>query len=223
MVRYDEGGSYGDMYALDFRRNDDGSIYLSSNGAPQLSNNSYVYLGNMNSKFQLGWGNTISWKDLSLYFLVSGRIGGKVISLTEAYLDYQGVSKRVGDARLAAEANPDLQWNGKPAMVMPDGNLAPIEEYYKAVGGNMFGSQYVYDATNFRLAELSLGYSFHNLFGGVISNLSLSVVGRNLFFIYKDAPVDPDIALSTKNGLGAFDIFNMPATRSVGVNLKIDF
>jgi hypothetical protein len=108
-------------------------------------------------------------------------------------------------------------------MVMPDGNLAPIEEYYKAVGGNMFGSQYVYDATNFRLAELSLGYSFHNLFGGVISNLSLSVVGRNLFFIYKDAPVDPDIALSTKNGLGAFDIFNMPATRSVGVNLKIDF
>ena len=223
VVRYDEGGSYGDMYALDFRRNDDGSIYLSSNGAPQLSNNSYVYLGNMNSKFQLGWGNTISWKDLSLYFLVSGRIGGKVISLTEAYLDYQGVSKRVGDARLAAEANPDLQWNGKPAMVMPDGNLAPIEEYYKAVGGNMFGSQYVYDATNFRLAELSLGYSFHNLFGGVISNLSLSVVGRNLFFIYKDAPVDPDIALSTKNGLGAFDIFNMPATRSVGVNLKIDF
>ena len=26
VVRYDEGGSYGDMYALDFRRNDDGSI-----------------------------------------------------------------------------------------------------------------------------------------------------------------------------------------------------
>lgn len=223
VVRYDEGGSYGDMYALDFRRNADGSIWLSSEGAPQLSTTDFVYLGNMNSKFQLGWGNTISWKDLSLYFLVSGRIGGKVVSLTEAYLDYQGVSKRVGDARLAAEANPDLQWNGKPAMVMPDGNLAPIQEYYQAVGGNYFGSQYVYDATNFRLAELSLGYSFHNLFGGVISNLSLSVVGRNLFFIYKDAPVDPDIALSTKNGLGAFDIFNMPATRSVGVNLKIDF
>ena len=81
----------------------------------------------------------------------------------------------------------------------------------------------VYDATNFRLAELSLGYTFRNLFGGVIRNLSLSVIGRNLFFIYKNAPIDPDIALSTKNGLGAFDIFNMPATRSIGVNLKIDF
>ncbi len=34
----------------------------------------------MNSKFQLGWSNTISWKDLSLYFLINGRIGGKTIS-----------------------------------------------------------------------------------------------------------------------------------------------
>lgn len=228
VVRYDEGGSYGDMYALDFRRNEDGSIWLSSEGAPQVSMTDFVYLGNMNSKFQLGWGNTLSWKDFSLYFLINGRIGGKVVSLTEAYLDYQGVSKRVGDARDYAAAH-NLVWTSpdgavtKPAMVMPDGNLAPIQEYYQAVGGNFMGSQYVYDATNFRLAELSLGYTFRNLFGGVIRNLSLSVIGRNLFFIYKDAPVDPDIALSTKNGLGAFDIFNMPATRSIGVNLKIDF
>ena len=48
--------------------------------------------------------------------------------------------------------------------VLPDGNLAPIEEYYKAVGGNMFGSQYVFDATNFRLAELSLGYPLKKSF-----------------------------------------------------------
>ena len=228
MVRYDEGGSYGDMYALDFRRNADGSIWLSSEGAPQVSTTDFVYLGNMNSKFQLGWGNTFTWKDLSLYFLINGRIGGKVISLTEAYLDYQGVSKRVGDARDYAAAH-NLVWTSpdgsvtKPGMIMPDGNVAPIQEYYQTVGGNYMGSQYVYDATNFRLAELSLGYTFRNLFGGVIRNLSLSVIGRNLFFIYKDAPIDPNIALSTKNGLGAFDIFNMPATRSFGVNLKIDF
>lgn len=228
VVRYDEGGSYGDMYALDFRRNADGSIWLSSEGAPQVSTTDFVYLGNMNSKFQLGWGNTFTWKDLSLYFLINGRIGGKVISLTEAYLDYQGVSKRVGDARDYAAAH-NLVWTSpdgsvtKPGMIMPDGNVAPIQEYYQTVGGNYMGSQYVYDATNFRLAELSLGYTFRNLFGGVIRNLSLSVIGRNLFFIYKDAPIDPNIALSTKNGLGAFDIFNMPATRSFGVNLKIDF
>lgn len=223
VVRYDEGGSYGDMYAQDFKRNADGSIYQNpTTGAPQLDNENYVYIGNMNSKYQFGWSNTISWKDLSLYFLINGRIGGKVISLTEAELDRMGVSQRTADARLAAEADPTLVWNGQPALRMPDGNLAPIEAYYKEVGGNVYGSQYVYDATNIRLGEVSLSYLFKNVFGAS-KNLSVSFVARNLFFFYKEAPVDPDVALSTQNGLGAFDVFNMPSARSYGLSLKANF
>lgn len=221
VVRYKKGGSYGDMYAKDFVRNTDGTIKLTSSGKPQLSED-YVSIGNMNSKFQLGWSNTFTYKNLSLYFLINGRIGGKVISLTEAELDKNGISQRTADARLAAENNPALVWNGQPALYMPDGNLAPIEAYYQEIGGNMNATQYVYDATNFRLGEVSLGYTFRNLFG-MSKNLSLSFVARNLFFIYKDAPVDPDISLSTQNGLGAFDVFNMPSARSFGISLKANF
>ena len=210
------------MYAQDFKRNDDGSIRLNAVGKPQLDTKNYIYLGNMNSKYQLGWSNTFSYKDFSLYFLVNGRIGGKVISLTEAELDNKGVSQRTAAARLAAELNPELRWNGQPALYMPDGNLAPIEGYFKEVGGNAYGSQYVYDATNFRIGELSLGYTFHNIFG-MSRNLSLSLIARNLCFLYKKAPVDPDIALSTQNGLGAFDVFNMPSARSFGISLKANF
>ena len=203
MVRYDEGGSYGDLYAQDFKRNEDGSIKL-VNGAPQLDTQNYVYLGNMNSKFNLGWSNTINYKDFSLYFLINGRIGGKVISLTEGMLDAVGNSQRTADARLAAEANNLYTATGEPAMYMSDGQLVSIEKYYRQVGGNTYGTQYVYNATNFRLGELSLGYTFRNLFGAS-KHLSLSLVARNLCFLYKDAPVDPDLALSTQNGLGAFD------------------
>lgn len=180
----------------------------------------------MNSKVNLGWNNTVSWKNLSLYFLISGRIGGKTISLTEAYLDNAGVSKRTGDARQAAQANgiyftaPD--GTQKLGMVV-DGTTVPVEDYYRTVGGQVFASEYVYDATNFRLAELSVSYQFRNLLGGKIKNLQLSAVGRNLFFIYKDCPVDPDVSLTTKNGLGAFDVFNMPSTRSFGFNVKLEF
>lgn len=42
----------------------------------------------------------------------------------------------------------------------------------------------MYSATNFRLRELSVGYTFENLFG-MNKNLTASVVGRNLFFLYK--------------------------------------
>lgn len=222
-VKYQEGGSYGDMYATDFARDADGNILLSSSGRPKLSNEKFgMYVGNMNSKYQLGWSNTFTYKDFSLFFLINGKIGGKVVSFTEAELDRLGVSQRTSEARLAAEANPDLVWNGKPATYMPDGNLAPIKEYYQGIGGDVNATQYVYDATNFRLRELSLGYTFRNLLG-VSKHVSLSFIARNLFFIYKDAPVDPDISLSTQNGLNAFEIFNMPSSRSFGFSLKANF
>jgi TonB-linked SusC/RagA family outer membrane protein len=231
LVRYEEGGSYGDMYTLDFRRNDDGTIWLSPNtGTPQLSARNYVKLGNMNSKVQLGWSNTIAWRDLSLYFLINGRIGGKTISLTESYLDNYGMSQRSAEARLTAERE-GIVWTAKdgstvPGMYVGEGStrtIVPIEEYYKTIGGQKFASEYVYDATNFRMAEISLGYTVRNLFHGFIKSLNVSVVGRNLFFIYKNSPVDPEISLSTKNGLGGVDVFNLPSTRSFGANLKLEF
>ena len=75
--------------------------------------------------------------------------------------------------------------------------------YYSTTGGtsynsNILTSQYVYDATNVRLRELSFGYTFRNLFGAG-KNLTASIIGRNLFFFYKDAPMDPDVAAGTGN------------------------
>lgn len=223
-VRYEKGGSYGDVYGYDFKRDENGAIVVDPNTGLVSKSDDMIYLGNMNSKWNLGWSNTFRWKDLSLYFLISGRVGGKFISLTEAYLDYEGMTQRTGDARAAAEAAGIYAPNGALGMYLP-GVETPvsIEDFYKTSGGQRIGSQYIYDATNFRLSELSLSYSFRNLFKGAIKNLSLSFVGRNLFFIYKKAPSDPDIALTTANGLGAFDIFNMPSCRSYGINLKLEF
>ena len=181
------------------------------------------YVGNMNSKIQLGWSNTINYKDFQLFFLINGRVGGKVISLTEAYLDYLGLSKRTEEARLNAERNNLRTSDGQLAMYLPDGSsrLVVVEEYYRSIGDNKNPSEYIYNATNFRLRELSLGYTFRNLFGQG-RNLNLSFIGRNLFFIYKDAPVDPDVSLSTGNGMGAFEAFNMPSSRSYGFSLKLN-
>ena len=82
--------------------------------------------------------------------------------------------------------------------------------------------EYLYSATNFRLRELSVGYTFENLFG-MNKNLTASVVGRNLFFLYKKSPCDPDISGSTGNGWQGIDVFSLPATRSWGLNLKLNF
>ena len=77
------------------------------------------------------------------------------------------MSKRSADARLNAEKN-NIVWTSrdgsvtKPGMYIGEGDarvIVPVEEYYKTVGGQVFASDYVYDATNFRMAEISLGYT----------------------------------------------------------------
>ena len=181
------------------------------------------YAGNLNSPYQLSWSNTFTYKDFTLYFLINGRIGGKVISLTEAELDYLGASERSGAARLYAEENDIRTKDGRLGMYLNDGgegNLIAVQDYYEYIGSND-ATSYIYNATNFRLRELSLGYTFRNLFGDY-KNLSISFVCRNLFFIYKESPVDPDVSLSTANGLGGIDMFNYPSARSFGLNIKLN-
>ena len=69
--------------------------------------------------------------------------------------------------------------------------------------------------------ESTFAYALNDLFGDN-KNLSVSFVCRNLFFIYKAAPVDPDISLSTANGLGGIDVFNYPSARTFGLNIKLN-
>ena len=218
----------GDMYIVNGKPSYGGYVTAASNGKLRVyeANKKFQkFIGNANSPYQLSWSNTFTWKDFTLYFLINGRIGGKVVSLTEGYLDRWGASERTGAARLHAEKNniyvTDEFGNSHPGMYLNDGrDLVSIEDYYYDLG-TRDASTYIYNATNFRLRELSLGYTFRNLFGEN-KNLSLSFVCRNLFFIYKDAPVDPDISLSTGNGLGGIDVFNHPSARSFGLNIKLN-
>lgn len=205
-----EGGSYGDIYTRKLQHDKDGNVALDNDNRPIVGSD-YEYAGNVNAKWQLGWGNTINYKDFSLYFLFDGKIGGNTVGMTQSYLDNYGVTKVTADARDAGGVD------------IGNGTLVDAQVYYESVAGkDNAGDQYVYSATNFRLRELSLGYTFRNLFG-VSKNLNLSLVGRNLFFLYKDAPHDPDMSISTSNGWQGFDIFGLPATRSFGFNLKATF
>ena len=212
-----EGGQYGDLYVRHIMRDENGKPIKNDEGKPVISGdgpNELEYAGNMNSKVFAGWTNTFYYKDFSLSFLIDARFGGKVLSMTEATLDGWGVSKRTGDARDAGK-------------VVVDGVEFDPRAWYTTTGSSNFNTpyaneNYVYDATNVRLRELSFGYTFRNLFGAG-KNLTAAVIGRNLFFFYKDAPMDPDISAGTGNGIQGVDMFGLPTSRSFGLNLKLNF
>ena len=212
-----EGGSYGDLYVRQIKRDENGKPVKNEQGQPIVMGDNIdemKYAGNMNAKVNFGWTNTFHYKDFTFSFLIDGKFGGRVLSGTEAALDGWGVSERSGDARNAGK-------------VVVDGVEFEPEAWYSTVGSSNFNSPYatefyVYKGTNVRLREMSLGYTFRNLFGNG-KNLTAALIARNLFFFYKDAPCDPDVSMGTGNGVQGVDIFNLPSSRSVGLNLKLNF
>jgi len=219
-----KGGSYGDIYGYTIQRDAQGRIVLNGSGTaadpykPQQSS-AFNYIGNPNPKFQLGWSNEFTYKKVSFSFLVDGKFGGQVLSLTQAILDQYGVSKVTGDARNQGGVKINGVDNTGKAITTVNPQV-----WYEAIGGRTgISGEYIYSATVVRLREAALGYTLPVPNGGFFKSVKLSLIGRNLIYFYKKAPFDPELTMSTGNGLSGVDVFNQPATRNIGLNLNVTF
>ena len=209
------GGSIGDLYVNKLRTDERGYIWVDSrNNTLETEKNDYIYVGNTSPKYTLSWKNDFYWKGLSLGFMINARIGGKGVSATQAVLDYYGVS----EASAVARDNNGVWVNGC--------NL-DAQTWYQTVGGNgvdFVGSCYVYDMSNVRLGELTIGYDIPiTKWCSFIKKLNVSLIGRNLFMFYCKAPFDPE----STNGTGTYnqgmDYFMQPSLRSMGFSAKVTF
>ena len=216
-----KGGSIGDIYGKAFVRDDAGNIVYGTEGdntgMPLVEGDgNTVKVGNANPKLMLGWNHMLSYKNFSFYFLVDCRFGGDILSQTQADMDMYGVSEVTARAR-------------DKGYVMLEGNrIDNVKGFYKNVVGGRAGvtEYYMYDATNIRLRELSVGYQLPAAWmekTKVLKRAQLSFSGRNLFFFYKKAPFDPDLVLSTGNDNQGIEVYGMPTTRSWGFSLKCEF
>ena len=217
----DEGRSYGDMYGKGWQRDDQGRPLVTDAGLPLLTGGKTVYLGNYNPNYTLGFNNAFRYKDFSLSFLLDYRNGGTVVAGTQALLDFDGLSKA---SLLGREEGFVLD----AYTVDGQKNTQPIsgEDYFIAIGERAPASEfYARSATNLRLRELVLGYNLSSKILGensVVKGIRLSLVGRNLFFLYKDAPFDPEVVTGLGNYQG-IEYMSLPSTRNIGFNLKLMF
>lgn len=163
-------------------------------------------------KYNLAWRNDFRWKGLNLSLLFSGRIGGICYSATQANMDLYGVS----EASAAARDAGGVVVNGRQTI--------SAQRWYQAIGSQSGLPQYyTYSATNFRLQELSLGYTLPRKWFRNKMGLTVSFVGRNLWMIYCKAPFDPEAVASTGMSYQGIDYFMMPSLRSLGFNVKFEF
>nr|WP_315154645.1 SusC/RagA family TonB-linked outer membrane protein [uncultured Flavobacterium sp.] len=213
-----QGKPFGVIEGVNIKRDAQGRVLLNADGTIQKTG--FEEVGNSNPDFMLGFSNSFKVGSFFANILIDARFGGEVMSLTEATNDEFGVSRATGDARNAGGVAINA--------VYPNGTAYsgkyPAESYFKQVGGRAGATgEYVYDATNVSLREVSIGYTFNTKKLPFLQSASLSLIARNLGFIYKDAPFDPNISLSTGEGLQGIDVYGMPSTRSIGLNLNVTF
>ena len=216
-----EGGSIGDIYVNAYLRDTvSGKIILDDDNLPVKAQEEKM-IGSANPDFELGWNNTITFKKVSLSFLIDGKFGGKFVDMTEAWYDQFGVSQRSADARDAG----GVKVTGVKADGTPVSATVDAKSYYTRIGGrNSFVEPYVYDATNVRLRQVVLSYNIDlRKYKLVFNNASLSLIGQNLFFFYRKAPFDPDNTISTGINSQSVENFSLPPTRSIGFNIKLNF
>ena len=56
-----------------------------------------------------------------------------------------------------------------------------------------------------------------------ITNVKVSLVGRDLFNIYKAAPVNAEFAQNSQDVFQAFELAALPSTRTIGFSLNVKF
>ena len=208
------GGSLGDLYSQsDLLRDSNNKIYVNADGNVAVNDKADdIYLGSVFPKANMAWRNDFQYGNWGLGFLLTARLGGVVYSATQAVLDSYGVS----EATAAARDNGGVVINGN--------DMIDAQKWYTVVGADSGIPQYyTYSATNLRLQEASVSYTIPRKKLKNIMDITLSLVGRNLWMIYCKAPFDPESVATTGNYYQGIDYFMTPSLRSVGFNLKLKF
>lgn len=220
------GQPLGTFYGYDYQFDPEGNKLVDDAGY-YLRTDEVVPLGTILPNFTGGVYTTLDYKNLSFYALVDFQNGGSLHSYSNQWGKYSGtLAETVFD-----EDGNDMRAEGYAGVVVDGVNATTLEQNTVAINpqSHFFSNQgYVihaadqYDASFVKLREMRLDYNLpaDMVDGTPFSNVSLGVFGRNLAILHKNVPhIDPEVATSASNVQG-FEGGQLPAERTIGVNLK---
>ncbi|MBC7920845.1 MAG: SusC/RagA family TonB-linked outer membrane protein [Ferruginibacter sp.] len=232
------GLPFGMIRGSTYAKDSEGNFLVNpATGKPILSGRTEP-IGNPNPDFILGITNTLRYKNFTLSALFDWKQGGDMYSFTAFELLSRGATRDLED-REAIWVGPGVlgDVNTLQPILDGDGNTIPnnigigVADYFFTGGFGPGGAAEVniFDATVFRLREVSLGYQLPEgwLKKTPFGSASVSVSGRNLWYLAPNFPkylnFDPETSSLGAGNSQGFDFLGIPTTRRVGVNLRVTF
>ena len=227
------GGVYGEIWGAKYQRVEDpnspyyGQLLLSDSGLPQATSERYK-IGEQQPDMMAGWTNSFTYKNFGFSFLIDGRFGGDIFSFTNLELQRSGIA----EVTAPGGKREDIVVPG--VVKQADGTYAPnqtpvsLQQYYQALGTGRAGisEAYVYDATNIRLRNVSLTYSFPSsmLKKTPIQRLKLGVSVNNVWMIKSNLDgIDPESVYATSTNATGMENASAPTSRTYLFNVTLGF
>ena len=236
------GGKLGDIYANNLmKRNNAGQVIVNAQGLPQPATgngNLEQYLlsnpiGNIQPDLLMSVTPSLTFKGISLTAMFDMRFGGSIMSVSEGMATSVGTSERTLNRGEYKEISGVKDYYMVVPGVKEDGSINDIpvsaQAYYSTIGiyksQKGYAEEFIHSASYIKLKELSLGYSFPQrmLKKTPFTALKLSFVARNLCFLMKHTPGNPDGGYDTTMFSQALDFAAVPYTRTFGFSINVGF
>ncbi len=236
-----EGEEYGTIVGYDYVYHEEtGQPILNEDGTLYKISDTRVPIGNASPDFIGGWSMRLGWKGLTLSTLVDTKWGGDIYAGSYVIGLQTGQSPETLNERLG---------NGLP-FTDPDGNVRNVgvvlpgvyedgtvnqevvHYYFKHVGntggwGRFLSKPGIKENTWVKLREVALTYRLSDKLSSktrLFQDLSLSLTGRDLFYIYTTLPdnINPEGSNGAGNAQG-LEWAAYPGARSFTFGLNATF
>lgn len=177
---------------------------------PNPGANGFQVHGDAEPDFQIGFNNSLSYKNFDLSFLWQWKQGGDNVNLTALLTDLNGTSHDFDDIDL----DPSGQLGNGPYRLSQLGSSAEV---------------FVEDASYLRLREVGLYYNFtpdilKGIFGGRIDGFRLGFSGTNLINIFDYNSYDPEVSNFGGNSIfTGVEVTPFPSSKRFLFHLAVDF
>lgn len=233
-VNATKGEAYGSIKGTDYVYTNGQRTVDQKTGKYLISGTSDNTIGNVTPDWIGGLRNKLTYKNVSMSFLIDTQKGGDIFSLDMYYGMANGLypETSAGNVRENGIVNAGVAPNGTPNTVSTVNNNDDASKTGPGAYSSNYGYQaqptkaFIYDASYVKLREVSISYNFpKRVFEKTFVNAAtLSLLGSNLWIISKNLPyADPESGLSSGNKSRGYSVGSLPTTRDIGFNLTFKF
>lgn len=218
-IRASIGDRFPVIYGESFARDPNGNIIVDATGMPIIGETKPI--GEVAPKFILGGSTNLSYKNWNLNATLEWKNGGSLYSGSNRGMLLYGTDLQTLD-RETAFVFDGVQKAADGSFVK---NEVAIDGSTRQAYENRMNSiteHFVYDASFVKIRDLSLGYTFKDIWHDRI-DLRVSGFARNLLLWSKMPNLDPEASQGNNNMSGGFEHYSIPQSKSFGFSVNVTF